>query len=83
MSVNSMVRKTNAYQLCASVFYDFAIVKRKLVMMIKVLSGNVGSALIFFSFRFVFFSSTTESLGVLQIDIDSKVVRKLSWKIVR
>lgn len=73
---------------CAtSVFYDFAIVKRKLVMMIKVLSGNVGSALIFslFSFRVFFLSSAAESLDVLQrqIDIDSKVVRKLSWKIVR
>lgn len=74
---------------CAtSVFYDFAIVKRKLVMMIKVLSGNVGSALIFFSLFvscFFFLSSAAESLDVLQrqIDIDSKVVRKLSWKIVR
>lgn len=70
--------------MCTSVFYDFAIVKRKLVMMIKVLSSNVGSALIFFSSLFydgifgVFFCSSPR-----QIDIDLKVVRKLSWKIVR
>lgn len=74
-------QKKNAYQMCTSVFYDFAIVKRKLVMMIKVLSSNVGLALIFFSL--LFFEGIFGFFFLRQIDIDLKVVTKLSWKIVR